>query len=166
MTMVAPYTQGALAGFGRRRKALMRAYPPRRRGMGQSFWSDVTSLFSPTPGGGYVVTGTNSDGSQNVNYTDSSGNPQTMTVPAGASVDQSVQAQIPSTVAYDTTGLATAAASTITSPFASIPSWVWLVVGVGGLMLLMGFSGVGKLIPASNPRRYRRHNRRRSRARS
>jgi hypothetical protein len=177
MTMVAPYTQGALAGFGRRRKAMMRAYP--RRGFGQDstpWYAGIVNAIenvagglpanAPIAGGGWASNGSvNADGSTTINYTDSNGQQGIMTVPANADGSPATPDQLTAAVA------ATGAGTTppIVPPALQIPSWAWWVIGGVVVMALLGYSGVGKLIPQSRPAAAtnyrRRHNRRRSRSR-
>ncbi len=171
MTMVAPYTTGALAGFGRRRRMLMRAYP---RFMGQApvtaHWYDgVVNAFqnvvgglptnAPEAGGGWVTVPNPADTTTKlVQGVDPNGQPTTYTVPADWTPDQITQ----------NLGISTGAGTTppIIPPAFQIPTWAWWALGLGGIALLLGFSGLGKLIPRANPvHRRRRHTRQRARSR-
>jgi len=173
VTMVAPYTQGALAGFGRRRKALMRAYP---RFMGQapvttSLWDGLVNAVqnvagglpsgAPEAGGGWVSQPNPADPSTNlVTGTDPNGNPITYTVPTTWTPDQITQNLAQATGAGTT--------PPVIPPALQIPSWVYWAVGGVLVLVLLGYSGVGKLIPQSRPSvatNRRRHNRRHSRSR-
>jgi hypothetical protein len=146
MTMVAPYTTGALAGFGRRRRALMRAYP-RNSGMGQHWYDGLVNWAQNVAGGLPADAPEAGGGSVTVNgvttYVDSSGNPSS-TYDPNAGTTPSI---IPPGV------------------LPTIPTWVWWALGATAVALLLGFSGVGKLIPRANPIHRRRHTRRRSRSR-
>lgn len=92
---------------------------------------------SPTPGGGYVVTGQNADGSKPITYVDTSGNAQQGTVPPG--VD-------PSKYVNDKNN----------PPLFQLPTWLPWVAGGALLLLLLGYSGVGKMLPARANRGRRR----------
>jgi hypothetical protein len=96
-------------------------YPKR---LGQNWWNDLTSLFTPVPGGGSgTVHG-------QTTYVDSSGNPSATYDPVAGSSN-------PLTIAAnDASGLASAAVSSIGS---ALPWWGWaLIVGGGGLLVYRG----------------------------
>ena len=180
MTMTAPYTEGPLAayptGMGAYKRRKTGLLPPRRRaGMGQgapatAHWYDgIVNAFenvtgglpvnAPEAGGGWVSQPNPSDPSTNlVTGTDANGNPTTYTVPTTWTPDQITQDLAQATGAGTT--------PPIIPPALQIPTWVWWALGGTAFLFLLGFSGVGKLIPRANPRHYRRrHNRRRSRSR-
>jgi hypothetical protein len=88
--------------------------------LGQSLWDDVTSLFTPVPGGGSVTV----DGT--TQYVNSSGQDQSTPDPtAGSSNPLDIASN-------DATGLATAAVSGIAT---SIPWWGWALLAAGGGLL-------------------------------
>jgi hypothetical protein len=171
MTMVAPYTSGALAGYKRRRAGLV---PPRRSGMGQHWYDGIVNAFqnvvgglpanAPEAGGGSVTISqpfvaqhdfTLPDGTQV-----SAGQTVTPEMATWYVNSQGQDQSTPDPVAGTTPPLFPPGL------IPQIPTWVWWAAGGAALLFLLGFSGLGKLIPRSNPRHYRRrHNRRRSRSR-
>lgn len=96
-------------------------YPVKR--LGQNIFSDIGSLFTPTPGGGSVTV----DGQ--TQYVNAQGVDQSTVDPAAG---QSLMTNPGAVLGYDASGLATAAASGLAS---SIPWWGWglLVLGGGAL---------------------------------
>lgn len=125
------------------------AYRRRRRsGLGQHWYDGIVNAAENVAGGLPYDAPVAGGGSVTANgvttYVDSSGNPSAIYDPVAGTTPSIIPDVLP-----------------------TVPTWLPVALGIGGLMLLLGFSGVGKLIPRANPshRRRRRHSARAHRRR-
>jgi hypothetical protein len=134
------------------------------RRLGQSIFddlsSDLTTVLSPTPGGGFETTGSTDP---NAAYVNASGNDQSTPDPSAGS-DNPLAILFNDVAPGATTAVATAA-NNAANALKGIPSWVWWAGG--GAALLAVLSLTTGFRPASwlnkNPRGRRRRARRRRR---
>lgn len=153
-TMILP------AGMGARGVAYRapHIFGRRGRGLGQHWYSGFINaaenvaaglpVDAPEAGGGYVTAASqNADNSQTIRYVDSSGNAGIMTVPANADGSAPTPDQLTAAVA------ATGAGTTppIIPPALQLPPWLPWAIGGVGLLLLLGYSGAGRVVFRTNP---------------
>jgi hypothetical protein len=130
----------------------------RSRGLGQHWYSGIVNaaeniagglpVNAPEAGGGYVTAATaNADNSQTIRYVDSSGNAGIMTV--SANPDGSTPSPDQLQAAVNATGAGTT--PPIIPPALQIPPWVPWAVGGVFVLLLLGYSGAGRVVFRGNP---------------